>query len=320
MLYCMRESLTQLREIGFETEKAMQRLCETNISALLGLTLVASEFTVARFRFDSVAYNGESNSFIIIEYKNDRNFSVVDQGYSYISTLQEHRADFVLKYNQVLGTAKGLNDFDWTQVRVLFVAPSFTEYQLGSIRFNDLPMELWKIKRYEQGIIQFEQIQPPRTTASISGYVPFEVTGVNQQSITQRESESNSGRLEREIIVYQEEDRLADGGDTTRDLYQELKEFITSLDDGIVVKATKLYIGFLIRNHNLVDIKLQQRSIVVWLNTKYGKLVDPQGIIRDVTHIGHHGNGDCEIKIANHSHMGYIKDLIREHYTNQNGN
>ncbi|MEG2543049.1 MAG: hypothetical protein RSA64_07390, partial [Christensenellaceae bacterium] len=44
---------------------------------------------------------------------------------------------------------KGLTDFDWTQVRVLFVAPRYTQYQLGSIRFNDLPMELWKIKRFE---------------------------------------------------------------------------------------------------------------------------------------------------------------------------
>ncbi|MEG0902524.1 MAG: hypothetical protein RSG96_10400, partial [Clostridia bacterium] len=72
---------------------------------------------------------------------------------------------------------KGLTDFDWTQVRVLFVAPRYTQYQLGSIRFNDLPMELWKIKRFERDIILFEQVQPPRTSASISGYIPREVAG-----------------------------------------------------------------------------------------------------------------------------------------------
>ena len=315
MLFRMGDRTEELREIGFDTEKAMQRFCESNLEMLLGLSLIASEFTVARFRFDSVAYSSEANAFVIIEYKNDRNFSVVDQGYSYISTLQEHRADFVLRYNQVFNQRKGLVDFDWTQVRVLFVAPRYTEYQLGSIRFNDLPMELWKIKRFEQDIILFEQIQPPRTSASISGYIPREVSGDEPIEKVQRISKEDAPV--REVIVYQEEDRLSDGNDKVRELYQDLKEYILSLDDSITIKATKLYVGFLLHNHNLVDVKLQQKSFVVWLNTLFDSVDDPQRIVRDVTHIGHHGNGDCEIKISDDSNMGYIKDLIRKHYYKQ---
>ena len=149
------EQIKELKEIGFSTEKDMQHFCESNLDRLLGLQFVASEFRVAQFRFDSVAYNPLTKAFIIIEYKNDRNFSVVDQGYSYISTLLNHKADFVLKYNHVFSLSKGLEDFDWTQVRVLFIAPSYTTYQMSSINFHDLPMELWRIKRYEQEIVQF---------------------------------------------------------------------------------------------------------------------------------------------------------------------
>ncbi|MEG1359963.1 MAG: DUF5655 domain-containing protein [Clostridia bacterium] len=211
---------------------------------------------------------------------------------------------------------KGLTDFDWTQVRVLFVAPRYTQYQLGSIRFNDLPMELWKIKRFERDIILFEQVQPPRTSASISGYIPREVAGSdsagNDQQPNLKEAESV-----REVIVYQEEDRLSDGSDKICELYQDLKEYILSLDDSITIKATKLYVGFLLNNHNLVDIKLQQKSLVIWLNALFGSIDDPQRILRDVTHIGHHGNGDCEIKITDDSSIGYVKDLIRKHYHKQ---
>ncbi len=127
---CMRE----LREIGFSTEKEMQEFCEKNMEMLLGLKFVATEFVVAQFRFDSVAYNPSSNAFTIIEYKNDKNFSVVDQGYSYIATLLEHKADFVLRFNQMFNVSKGLSDFDWTQVRVFFIAPQYTKYQMQSIR------------------------------------------------------------------------------------------------------------------------------------------------------------------------------------------
>ena len=171
MILFLSNQVRELREIGFQTEKEMQKFCEQNMDMLLGIQFMASEFRVAHFRFDSVAYNKNGNTFMIIEYKNDKNFSVVDQGYSYISTLLNHKADFVLKYNQVFHANRGLEDFDWTQVRVLFIAPSYTVYQMNSINFSDLPMELWKIKRYENGILSFEQIKPMNTSASISGYV-----------------------------------------------------------------------------------------------------------------------------------------------------
>lgn len=313
MLYRAGTQIAELREIGFPTEKAMQKFCEKNMETLLGLRFVASEFGVAQFRFDSVAYNATTNAFVIIEYKNDRNFSVVDQGYSYIATLLNHKADFVLKYNQVFNVSKGLGDFDWTQVRVYFVAPQYTKYQLNSINFSDLPMELWKIKRYEQDIIQFEQIKPTSTGASITGYVTPPHGTVTPDPVGGGETPPTPT----EVIVYTEDDRLKDGTDASRELYMELREYIMSLDDDISMKPTKLYVGFQLNNHNLVDIKLQKNSIVLWLNTLFGTLDDPRGLITDVTHIGHHGNGDCQIKIKDNQHMGYIKDLILAHYRNQ---
>lgn len=307
MIYQAHAPIKVLNEIGFSTEKEMQKFCEANLDTLLGLTFVATEFKVAQFRFDSVAYHPANRAFFIIEYKNSSNFSVIDQGYSYIATLLNHKAVFVLKYNQVFHVSKGLEDFDWTQVRVLFVAPRYTAYQMNSINFNDLPMELWRIKRYEQDIVQFEQIRPTSTSASISGYVPPSIPG----------AVTGPGDTPPEVIVYTEDDRLADGSDATREYYMELRDYILSLDDSIELKATKLYVGFLFNNHNLVDIKLQKSSILVWLNARYGVLDDPRGIITDVSHTGHHGNGDCQIKVTHNGHMGYIKDLIQAHYRNQ---
>lgn len=107
MILQMADPVKELKEIRFTSEKEMQHFCEKNMEQMLGLQFIASEFRVAQFRFDSVAYNPVSTAFNIIEYKNDKNFSVVDQGYSYISTLLQHKADFVLRYNQIWRTLTG---------------------------------------------------------------------------------------------------------------------------------------------------------------------------------------------------------------------
>ncbi len=69
-----------------------------------------------------------------------------------------HKADFVLRYNMKFGEKKDINDFDWLQSRIIFISTNFTNYQINSINFKDLPIELWKIKRYNNNTISFEQI------------------------------------------------------------------------------------------------------------------------------------------------------------------
>ena len=41
--------------------------------------LIKSEFALNNLRIDTLAYDNENSSFVIIEYKRDRNFSVIDQ-------------------------------------------------------------------------------------------------------------------------------------------------------------------------------------------------------------------------------------------------
>jgi len=47
----------------------MQVLFEQNIILLTGLTFVKSEFIIKNNRIDTLAFDAESKSFVIIEYK-----------------------------------------------------------------------------------------------------------------------------------------------------------------------------------------------------------------------------------------------------------
>ncbi len=130
------KSLSYVDEKPFKLEKDIQNLCEQNLESLLGLELVKSEFTVGNYRIDSLAYDKAQNSFVIIEYKRSDSRSVVDQGYAYLSTMLNNKADFVLEYNESRKIPLRKNDIEWSQSRVVFIAPSFNAYQKEAINFS----------------------------------------------------------------------------------------------------------------------------------------------------------------------------------------
>lgn len=205
--------LTFVEEVDFKLEKDIQKICEDDIHQLFGLEIVKSQFTFQNFRIDTLAFNPKSKSFVVIEYKKDRNFSVIDQGYAYLSLLLNNKADFVLEYNENKKKSLKRDDIDWTQTRVVFVSPFFTQYQIQSINFKDLPIELWEIKKYANETISFEQIQPLGAIESI-------------KTISKGSKAIES--VSREVKVYTEDDHLTDSSDEIKELYEKFKASITT--------------------------------------------------------------------------------------------
>ena len=121
--------LTEVQEIKFKLEKDIQRLTEQNLKTVFNLKFVRSEFPLKGFKIDTLAYDEENKSFIIIEYKRDKNFSVIDQGFAYLSIMLNNKADFILEYNESLSSNLKRSDIEWDQSRVIFISPSFTDYQ-----------------------------------------------------------------------------------------------------------------------------------------------------------------------------------------------
>lgn len=299
MLFNIKDgAIQEVKESPFTSERELQTLCENNLQKFINLEFVDTEFSVADFRLDTVAFDKEVNSFVIIEYKNQRNVSVIDQGYTYLSTMFNHKADFVLRYNIKFHENKDLNDFDWSQSRVIFISPNFTKYQINSINFKDLPIELWKIKRYQNSTVSFEQIVSANSDESIKSIAPVLDTDIKQE-------------VSKETKTYSEKELVDVADDYIVDIYNELKEYILGLDDNITLKPTKLYIGFNRGRKSVVSVKLQKKSLVLWLNTEPNTLNDPKQIIKDVTHIGHHGNGNSQINISSTADIGYIEDLLK---------
>ncbi len=73
--------LTSIEEKKINLEVDLQKLVEKNLEIIFGLKFVSSEFSLKNFRIDTLAFDEENKAFVIIEYKRDRNFSVIDQGF-----------------------------------------------------------------------------------------------------------------------------------------------------------------------------------------------------------------------------------------------
>ena len=159
--------LKYIKENSFKLEKEIQTLCEKNMLQLIGYKFVKTEFTIENFRLDSLGFDETAKAFVIVEYKRDKNFSVIDQGYAYLSLMLNHKSDFILEYNESTGGNLKRSDVDWSQSKVIFIAPSFTTYQKEAIGFKDLPIELYEIKQYANKTLSFTQVITKHSKESI---------------------------------------------------------------------------------------------------------------------------------------------------------
>jgi len=294
-LYKIEKYLKYIKEKPFRLEKEIQDLTEKNLNTIFGLEFVKSEFALNSFRIDTLAFDIEANAFVIIEYKRDKNFSVIDQGYAYLSLMLNNKADFILEFNECQNRTLKRTDVDWSQSRVLFVSPKFTNYQREAINFKDLPIELWEVKRFENETVSFEQIQKAGAQESIK---------------TISKTDKTIEKIAKEIKVYSESEHLEKATEEIKELYEKVKNALLNLGD-LEVKPKKKYIAY-VSGTNVVDVQVQKNALKLHINLKKGELEDSKKLTRDVSEIGHYGNGDYQLQFSNDEDIEYIMSLIKQ--------
>ena len=62
--------LIEIRSNTFELEKEIQNIIEKNVEELFSLEFIKTEFQINEYRIDSLCFDNQTKSFVIIEYKN----------------------------------------------------------------------------------------------------------------------------------------------------------------------------------------------------------------------------------------------------------
>lgn len=289
-------NLDEIHEAPFKLEREIQRLFEANLTSIMGLKLVRSEFSIKNKRIDTLAYDEQAKAFIIIEYKRDKNISVVDQGFTYLGLMLENKADFVLEHQGQLNSSLKTAEVDWSQTRVVFVSPSFTENQVQATNFKDIAIELWEIKRYTNGTVSISPIKKSNSATSI-------------KPLTQQNNELKN--ITEEIKVYTEEDHRNSTSEEMFELYEKFRDAILNLASDIDIKPQKHYVSFK-KDGNIACLEIQKKKMKIFIGAKIGTLDDPKGIAKDVSNIGHYGTGDYEVQVDSDKDLEYIMSLIKQ--------
>lgn len=256
-----KNKLVSISEKKINLEKDIQKLTEENLEIIFGYKFIASELKVDNFRFDTLAWNPETKSFIIIEYKKDRNFSIVDQGFSYLSLLVNKKEFFLIEYFEHMKQHLRREDVDWSQSRVVFISPSFTQYQINSVNFKNMAFDLYEIKLFENSTVLFNQIEPAESSESID--------------LVMKDPKFES--VAKEIKNYSIDNLFKENWNESREIFNILSERVIVLDPNIKLVPVQNYVGCKIGNQNVVDLKPYKSSIEVHLlRVKPEDLNDPE--------------------------------------------
>ena len=158
-----KDSVRRLQPKPFTNEKELQKFIETNLSILLGIRFVASEFSTGDVhggRIDTLGLD-ESGSPVIIEYKSNQSDSVLNQGLYYLAWLRDHRGDFELAVQKALGSAAKVA---WIAPRLILIASSYTKFDLYAVGQFGTNVQLMRYQRYDHGTFVLEALGEQLTT------------------------------------------------------------------------------------------------------------------------------------------------------------
>ncbi|MDC0386879.1 hypothetical protein OAM55_00445 [Flavobacteriaceae bacterium] len=310
-------NLEEVNLIPFKLEKDIQALVEKNTESIFELEFIESEFRVEKYRIDTLCFDIENNSFVIVEYKKGSSYSVVDQGMTYLQLMLNNKADFLLRLSQHKGEVLEMKDVDWSQSKIIFVAESFNSYQKDSVNFDNLPFELWEIKRFSNNTIVFNK-HKSNSSESIG-------------SLTDTKKNSALNEINKEVKVFTENDHLSKSDDLIVEKWNELKELIIELD-GVEIVPKRQYISLLFedkKNKTIAYFHFQKKGIRVdfsrgnvYSDGRTSKnffiLDDPKGIAKEDSWTWKSGaKGNVyKVSIYEDSDLDYIMFLIKQKYKN----
>ncbi len=96
-----------------------------------------------------------------------------------------------------------------------------------------------------------------------------------------------------------------------RKLFEEFRKQVLALDPCVTESLFRSYIAYKAET-NFVDVVPQAKRLRLILNTTFPVINDPKGICKDVTNLGHLGNGDVEVGFSKIEELPYIIGLVRQ--------
>jgi len=306
------DRLSAVEQKNFALEKDLQSLIEKNLETVFNCRFVASEFSTGAQhagRIDSLALSEEDNP-VIIEYKKVESSELINQSLFYLHWIQDHKGDFEIAVQKKMGNHTKV---DWSDVRVICIAPNYKKYDLHAVQVMGANIELWKYRLFSNNSLYLEEVFH---TAKISN-----VSATSSDIGTKNPVMVEAGKkaaLTRATATYTFDERLEGKNDEIQNLTASIREFILGLDESIEEVPKKFYVAYKI-SQNIVCMEVKGRAVKLFLKLKPSDIPKGTDNYRDVTSIGHYGTGDVEFTVSSEKDFEPVKTFVELAYNKVGG-
>jgi len=298
-----------MEQSNFVAEKTLQELIERNLQTVFNCRFVASEFpTGAQHagRIDTLAISEDDNP-VIIEYKKVESSELINQSLYYLSWIHDHKGDFEIAVQKALGNSVKA---DWSDVRVICIAPNYKKYDLYAVQVMGANIELWTYRLFKNPFLYLEEVlqksYSPPTDVPANNKNPVMVAAGKKAALT------------RATGNYTFEQHLEDKPEKIKELALAVQEFMTGLDPAIAEVPKKQYVAYKI-SQSIVCMELQAQSVILFLKLNWKETSNPPKIASDVTDKGHHGTGDFRLTLKSFDDFETAKPYIEMAYQRVGG-
>ncbi len=294
---------------NFKLEKEIQKLIENNLETVFNCRFIATEFSTGNEhagRIDSLGLS-EDNNPVILEYKKVESSELVNQSLYYLSWIKDHKGDFQIAVNKAL--SKNV-DVDWSDIRVICIAPGYKKYDLHAVQMMGANIELWQYKLYENGTLYLEEVFR-RATSAIC------LEAIQQGKNPVMVEAGKKAALTRANGSYTIEEHLSNLDKNIEQLFNDLRDYIMNINESIEETPKKFYIAYKI-SQNFICIETRKNKLVLYLKLNPQIIQIPKNG-RDVSDVGHYGTGDFELTLSNNEDFNNAKEYIMSAYENIGG-
>ena len=304
-----KNKLLPVEQKNFALEKELQSLIENNLETVFNCRFVASEFSTGAQhagRIDSLGLSEEDNP-VIIEYKKVESSELINQSLFYLHWIQDHKGDFEIAVQKALGSNVNV---DWSDVRVICIAPNYKKYDLHAVQVMGANIELWKYRLFTNNSLYLEEVLHNKNTTA-------NVAQSSNKNPVMVEAGKKAAQV-RTTAVYNIEEHFERKSKEIQELMHCIREFVTGLDSAIEEVPKKFYIAYK-SSQNIVCMEARSKNIKLFVKLKPVEVIEPPQSFRDVSKIGHYGTGESEFTVSTIEEFEEIKKYIELAYNKVGG-
>ena len=271
--------LRTVQKTNFPLEKDLQTLIENNLITVFNCRFIASEFSTGAIhagRIDTLALS-EDNNPVIIEYKKVESSELITQSLFYLHWIQDHKGDFEIAAQKVLGNNI---EIDWSDIRVICIAPNYKKYDLHAVQVMGANIELWRYQLFSNQSLYLEEVFH-NTTSNTP--VTLNQTAKNPVMV----AAGKKAAITRNIGQYTIESHLQNKSKEVIELMEALQDMIMGFDDSIEEIPKKYYIAYK-STQNILTVEVRLRNLKIYLKLKPEDIPVNTPNYRDVSNKFHH--------------------------------